>query len=202
MVAVRFWPIRRPLTLLTAKLWSREYVCASSRTLFMPTGLLSSLQTLQPRRTALRCSITETLRCVDGRLVSDEHFLNHLSISWTRWTSCLHFTASSIEEWHSILIRTTFLCSFLRLELYMLRWRRERRSSTSQCFQVPPNVIRRQRTYLKIWKWIQFAWYRIHQSTMIDIYYKEQRCIDDMNVIAFPRTKDIFVRNEIINRVD
>jgi hypothetical protein len=37
---------------------------------------------------------------------------------------------------------------------------------------------------------------------MIDIYYKEQRCMDDMNVIAFPRTKDIFVRNEIINLVD
>jgi len=26
--------------------------------------------------------------------------------------------------------------------------------------------------------------------------------MDDMNVIAFPRTKDIFVRNEIIIQVD
>jgi hypothetical protein len=30
---------------------------------------------------SLTLLITETLRCADGRLVSDEHFLNHLSIS-------------------------------------------------------------------------------------------------------------------------
>jgi len=39
---------------------------------------------------------------------------------------------------------------------------------------------------------------------MIDIYYKKQRYMDDMNmnVIAFPRTKNIFVRDEITNQSD